>query len=241
MSFFRKDTRFFWFNLLGSLLILFASGFFYRVFNSKLQRAVAKPVNLKYSLNLFPLKIYGWRGYEIPLPSEIIKITGTDDHLNRFYCNKSKKMWVNFYAAFSGRPRSMLGHRPGVCYPAHGWENGGVKKIEFENRYGKVIPCLLHRFHKPGGRKIFVLNFYIINGKVCSSEEGFSGLGWRTPNIEGDAAQYVCQVQLRSDYENSVIIAAKDLSEELIEFLRNQEDRDGVSRNKLSENQNINQ
>ena len=57
------------------------------------------------------------------------------------------------------------------------------------------------------------LNYYIVNGQLTDDESVFSGLGWRTPNIEGDPARYVAQVQISSLQEMTVRSAAKDFTD----------------------------
>ena len=43
-------------------------------------------------------------------------------------------------------------------------------------------------------------------------------MGWRTPNIDGNPARYVTQVQISSVFENSIRSAAKDMAELVLEF-----------------------
>ena len=62
------------------------------------------------------------------------------------------------------------------------------------------------------------MNFYILNGQITNDESGFSGVGWRTPNITGNTARYVAQVQISSVLENSVRTAAKDMTEFVLDF-----------------------
>jgi len=69
-----------------------------------------------------------------------------------------------------------------------------------------------------------VLNFYIVNGQLTSDESVFSGVGWRTPNIGGDPARYVAQVQISSVLENSIRTAAKEIADVILDFLA---DKDG--------------
>jgi hypothetical protein len=64
-----------------------------------------------------------------------------------------------------------------------------------------------------------VLNFYILNGQLTANEDTFSGIGWRTPNIGGNPARYVAQVQISSVLENSARKATADMSELLLDFL----------------------
>ena len=85
---------------------------------------------------------------------------------------------------------------------------------------GRAIPCLIHYFHMPtpSYEERVVLNFYIVNGQLTNDESGFSGIGWRTPNITGNAARYVAQVQISSVLENSIREAAKDMTELVLDF-----------------------
>jgi hypothetical protein len=131
--------------------------------------------------------------------------------------------------AYTAAPRVMLGHRPEVCYPAGGWVLDYTEHTKVALASGRNIFCLLHRLHKPfpGSDQIFVLNFYILNGQVTDSEEGFSGLGWRTPNINGNPARYVAQVQISSVFENAVLMATRDIIDLMLDFFP---DRNGKVR-----------
>jgi hypothetical protein len=112
----------------------------------------------------------------------------------------------------------MLGHRPTVCYPSAGYVHQGTRKIEIVTSSGRRIGALLHRFNKPltASRDTLVLNFYIVNGSFTSDEKGFSGVAWRTPNIKGDAARYVTQVQLSAISESVLRKAAAELLEPIV-------------------------
>jgi len=72
--------------------------------------------------------------------------------------------------------------------------------------------------------QIVVLNFYILNGRITADEKDFSGLLDRRPNIAGDPARYVAQVQISSVLENSIITAAKEMADVILDFLP---DKDG--------------
>jgi hypothetical protein len=74
-----------------------------------------------------------------------------------------------------------------------------------------------------------VLNYYVVNGKVTTDEAVFSGLSWRTPNIEGDAARYVAQVQISSALESSVLAAASEIADYIFELLPDAETGLGTS------------
>jgi len=120
----------------------------------------------------------------------------------------------------SSRPGGILGHRPRVCYPGGGWIHDGTEPSQFISTSGKQIPCLIHRFHKPAptyDQKV-VLNFYILNGQITTNESDFSGIFGRRPNIAGDPARYVAQVQISSVLENSIREAAKDMTDLILDY-----------------------
>jgi hypothetical protein len=209
-----------------AMSVLICSAVVYRVAASHLRiitdRAVKQPVSLKK----FPAETGLWIGKEVRIPLIVQRVAENDEYLSRLYTNRDTNQWVNLYVAYTARPRTMLGHRPQICYPAGGWVLDYTEHIKEISSSGVNIPCLLHRFHKPapGNDEIVVLNFYILNGQITDSESGFSGLDWRTPNINGDAAYYVAQVQISSDLENSVLAAAREMADLILGFFP---DKDG--------------
>jgi hypothetical protein len=62
------------------------------------------------------------------------------------------------------------------------------------------------------------LNFYVLNGQITTEEKDFSGPLGRRPNIGGDPARYVAQVQISSVQESSVRQAAKDMTDLIAVF-----------------------
>ncbi len=67
-----------------------------------------------------------------------------------------------------------------------------------------------------------VLNFYILNGQLTADENDFSGPFGRRPNIAGDWARYVAQVQISSTLENSIRTVAKDVTDLVLDYLPNE-------------------
>ena len=205
---------------LSAIAILIASGGLYRIVSGRLGFVVRTPIKLPVPLSDFPYKLGNWKGEDVPLSEAVKKAARNDDYLNRTYTTRSANERVNVYVAFTARPRTMLGHRPTVCYPASGWVYDGTVNTEVSSLSGCILPCLLHRFHRPAPNSdaLVVLNYYIVNGELTSDESIFSGIFWRTPNIRGNPARYVAQVQISSVSENSVRAASRDISDLLITF-----------------------
>jgi len=210
-----------WFAWTLAVLLLMAAGITYRLFASHLNLAVKTPIELPVALSAFPKQIGPWAGKDVPLPENIQRVAQNDDFLNRLYTNSSTNGWANVYIAYSARPRTMVGHRPENCYVGGGWIHDSTEPSEVISSAGREIPCLIHRFHTPSPyyEERLVLNFYISNGRLTTDESFFTGIGWRTPNIGGDPARYVAQVQISSVLENSTRTAAKDMTDLILEFL----------------------
>ena len=209
----------FWVWILAVLLLVF-SGITYRVLASRLKLVVDTPIELPVPLSAFPKQIGNWIGEDVPIPPNVQRAAGNDAFLNRLFINKSSNQWANIYIAYTAHPRTMLGHRPQSCYVAGGWVHEDTELINVTSSTGRELPCLLHRFRRPSPEteETVVLNFYIVNGQLTSDERVFSGVGWRTPNINGNPARYVTQVQVSSVFENSVRSAAKDITERVLDF-----------------------
>lgn len=212
-----------------SIVLIVLSGIAYRVLAGRMESEISTPIKLPVPLSEFPIKVAGWSGKDVPLSAAVLKVAGNDDYLSRLYIYESGNQWANVYVAYSARPRTMLGHRPQVCYKGAGWIADEMQESIFFTKSGLAVPCLVHRFHKPApdNTSVVVLNYYILNGEFTNNEGGFTGLSWRTPNISGNAARYITQVQISSVIEKSVRSAAEDLTDTIRDFFP---DEDGAVR-----------
>jgi hypothetical protein len=186
---------------------------------------VDTPLTLPVPISTLPVQIGSWAGNDLVIPTttkEYMQKNFADDFLSRQYINTTTKSWANVYVVYcSSRPGGILGHQPLVCYPAHGWIYDSTEPSQFTSRSGQQILCLIHRFHKPAPMydQIVVLNFYILNGQITTNENDFSGLLGRRPNIAGDLARYVAQVQISSILEDSVRTAAQDMTDLILDLI----------------------
>lgn len=214
------------------LILLTVSGIAYRTMASYLRIHERTPVMPPRHLSTLPMQWGDWAGNDVPVALNTLRVAKNDDYINRVYVNNKTREWVNLYIAYTARPRTMIGHQPDVCYPAGGWIHSQTDHIEVVTRYGRHIPCLLHRFHrpKPGYEVQIVLNYYVVNGRITDDERVFTGVGWRTPNIEGDPARYVAQIQISSVAESAVLSAAREMSEVLIDILPDENGNVGMVR-----------
>lgn len=177
-----------------------------------------KRIELPVPLKNLPLQVGAWVGQEGRLTPEVERIAGNDDYVSRTYVNTNTSESAYFYLAYSARPRTMLGHQPQVCYTGSGWLHDETKPDELRPAGGEVIPCLVHRFHQED-RRVVVLNYYVLNGVPTNEEDRFAGVGWRLPNIAGDPAWYVAQVQVSGDSEAAVRALATATAPSVIAYL----------------------
>ena len=217
-----------WFIWILAILLLVSSGITYRLLATHLELLFDTPISLPVPLSAFPAQIGDWVGTDLPIPNitrEYMEENFADDFLSRRYINTATKDWADVYIVYcSSRPGGILGHRPQVCYPAHGWFHDNTELSQLISRTGRQISCLVHRFNKfaPMHEQIVVLSFYILNGQLTADEDDFSGPLGRRPNTAGNPARYVAQVQVSSVSENSIRTATKDMADLVLDILPDQ-------------------
>ncbi len=210
--------------VIATIITLFF-GWSYRYAENLLAKDSLKQIVLPVPLSNFPKEIGNWDGKDIELSDAVKKVAGNDDFVNRSYINEKEGKWVGFYVAYAGQPRNMLGHRPQVCYPGAGWIHESTKESVFTSQSGKDIPCLIHKFRKPfpDSSQVTVMNFYILNGIPTNKEAEFNSLSFRMPNIKGEVAHYVSQIQINSAVESSVVEFAPLIADMVLEYLPDQD------------------
>lgn len=211
-------------------MLLLAAGATYRVMVSRLRTILSTPIELPVPLSEIPTEIQGWQGQELPIPAvteDYMRTNFADDFISRRYKNAEGGLWADLYVVYcASRPSGLLGHKPQVCLPAHGWIHDSTVRSEIVSRSGRPITCLLHRFHNvPAYQQMVVLSFYVLNGQVTVSESEFSGFFGRKPNIRGNPARYVAQVQVSSLLEHSARTAAGDMVDTILSFLPDHDGR----------------
>lgn len=211
-------------GLLVAVLVL--GGVVFRIATGSFLKIATKKILLPVPLANMPREIESWSGEDSPLSREVERIAGNDDYINRLFVRNSTGEAANLYVAYSGRPRTMVGHRPTVCYVNAGWVHVSTEKLVLRLSSGESLPCLFHRFQMPAPKtaEIYVLNYYVLNGVVTNDEESFAGFAWRLPNINGNPAWYVTQVQIASKSPAAARSLAIDSAPLILEYLP---DKDG--------------
>jgi hypothetical protein len=207
-----------------AIITIIASGAGYRILANRFRPANA-PIKLPVPLSEFPIKIGNWVGSELTIPAttkEYMEENFADDFFSRRYVNSAEGIWADVYMVYcSSRPSGILGHRPGVCYPAHGWQHQNTERSQLVSKAGRQVDCLVERFRKNALAldEVVVMSFYIRNGRITADEGDLSGVFGRTFNIARDPSHYVAQVQISSVLESSVRKAAHDIIDRAVDFL----------------------
>lgn len=214
---------------------LIAGGASYRLAMGHLRPLMMRPISLPVPLKNIPGTIGSWAGVDVAVDPEVIRVTGNDDYINRLYTLGSGfgEEKANLYIGYYGRPRAMLGHRPRTCYVNAGWVHDVTEEVEVKLSDGRVLQCLIHSFHLPSPRygQVFVLNYYVLNGRGTREAEDFSGVGWRLPNLAGDPAWYVAQIQISSVGRSTALKLAAATADTIFLYLPDEQGRVGAAEN----------
>jgi hypothetical protein len=217
-----------WLSAVVAVVLLITAGVSYRTRAARLYGDVLTPVKLPTPLKEVPGQIGAWVGQDLSIPETTVaymRQNFADDYISRRYVNTQEGLRADLYVVYcSSRPGGILGHQPLVCFPNNGWIHDETASSQIVSRAGRPINCLIHRFHKPAPayQQMVVLNFYILNGQITLSERDFSSPWGRRPNLSGDPARYVAQVQISSNLESSARAAAAQMTDILLAFLPGQ-------------------
>ena len=111
-------------------LVVLVGGYSYRVTVAAIGAELSVMIRLPQPLSSLPLTIGPWEATDVPISEGVQKIAMNDDFVNRRYRNRQTGETVNLYVAYTARPRTMLRHRPTVCYPSAGWSHLGTRTVE---------------------------------------------------------------------------------------------------------------
>jgi len=211
--------------------LLVGAGVTYRFVAPRWYMSIDKHIELPVPLSKIPRQLGPWTGEEMEIEASTqiyMKKNFADDYVSLRYMNVKERLGADLYVVYCAtRPAAIVGHQPRRCYPGNGWIWDRTTPSRIVTRSGRMVDCLVHHFHKPASsyQEVYVLNFYVLNGQITLSEKDFSGWLGRRPNLQGDPARYVAQVQISSLYENSAKALAVDAVDTILAFLPNKDGR----------------
>lgn len=179
---------------IAMIFLMFLFGLSHRILADRLLSSVEMPPIDPNALAEFPMEIGMWTGQEIPLDEAIIEATDTDAHINRNYIRNNGIESVGLYVAFGQRARDLIPHRPEVCYIGNGWTLGSRQTEELSLEDGTKLPCTIMQFSRGSliQNKIMILDYYIIEGKLCKDVSLLRSKIWRGSG----AVNYIAQIQI---------------------------------------------
>jgi hypothetical protein len=213
-----------------AVLLLVGAGTAYRVLASRWQMSADKHIELPLPLDRLAMQSGEWAGENLEIETGVkayMESRFADDFVSRRYVNTTDRTWADLYVVYCAtRMAGILGHQPRICYPNNGWIWDGTTPSQFVTRSGRTVDCLMHGFHRPTSlQQVYVLNFYVLNGRVTLSEKNFSGWWGRRLNLAGDPARYVAQVQISSVSEHSCRALASQIVDTVLTLLPDENGR----------------
>jgi EpsI family protein len=196
-----------WFSAILACLVLGVSGVGYRYAALHLNALAKRPLLPAVALSAFPLRIGPWEGEDHPLSETTLQIAGNDDYVSRVYRKLGTDDAVSFYVSYTSQPRTMAGHRPDLCYVGAGWNLEETEERQLQTADGRDLPILVHTFRKPPPdmTRLFVVNYYLVNGRATSDYRDFSGLRLRLASLARERVDYAAQIQIASTSSTSAL------------------------------------
>lgn len=220
LGFFMVTRRILLFGFLG-LVLLTGAWLLYDHWAQQLNAIASIKLIPATPFSEFPIALGQWQGRDVPISETVLKVAGNDDYLSRFYLNSQAQSGVTLYLGYTAEPRRMLGHRPQVCYVGSGWVHDSTHQEVIRTEKGSQQNCLVHRFYKPGlaYEEVFVLNYYVVNGRLTTDHSSFDSLSWRRPKQSAGRLQYVAQIQISSSSEQAVRLFAQEAADLIMEYM----------------------
>lgn len=148
------------------------------------------PIDLA-AVEQFPMQIGGWMGQDVPMDEAIVRATGTDAHINRRYSRSGNSESIALYVACGTNARSLMVHRPEVCYISAGLTLMDRRSVELPLTDGSKLPCSVFEFLSGGldTKKTTVLCYFIVDGQYCGDLSLLRSRAWRGSGTVHHAAQ----------------------------------------------------
>lgn len=127
------------------------------------------PVPLSTPLHTFPLELGSWRGRDLPLDAEILKVAAVDDYLNRVYQapdNRPIGLYIGYYKS---QQTGDAIHSPKNCLPGSGWQPVSAGHLNITLPNGTPASVNLYVIEKGLDRQL-VLYWYQSHGRIIASE-----------------------------------------------------------------------
>lgn len=196
----RSATAAYWLIPTGALLIMLLGDWAHGALSVQIRAALSDYADLRTPLTALPKQFGPWSGDDLALDPRVLQAGHfDDDHVNRMYLDGRSRRRVGAFIGYVGRPRARMGHRPDVCFAAHGWTQTDEAHIDIPLRDGGRAPGFVYEFRDPRvlDRTMMVLAVYLINGSFAEDPNDFGRWNARTPNlVPTNRPAFLARIQL---------------------------------------------
>jgi hypothetical protein len=182
----------------GAAALLLVTGWGHRLLVAEVDKALGQVQPLLRPLDTLPLHVGEWDGQDVPLDARVREAAHFDDfYVNRVYTHRLRGTQLEVFVGYVGRPRARMGHRPDVCFVAHGWEPGEQQTLAIDAS-GRDIPAILYEFRQPvpPESRQYVLATYVINGRFVQDPETLRRANTRGAQLVGERPAYLARLQV---------------------------------------------
>lgn len=186
-------------GVVAAAVLLLAGGVAYRALAGHVGAALANYSPLDRPLSTLPLTLGEWEGRDIAFDPAVLRVASFDDeYVNRVYVHRARGASVSVFVGYVGRPRRTVGHRPEVCYAAHGWNEVSQSVLTLDATSGQSLPAVLYEFEHPQRitAPLPVLATYLINGRYFRHPHEFQRWHVRNPGLLGERPGYLTRIQV---------------------------------------------
>jgi EpsI family protein len=121
------------------------------------------------ALSQFPTLLSDWEGQDDPLETEVVKGTGTDDYVNRYYHSDSGLVSL-YIAYYRTQKEGDAVHSPLNCLPGNGWQPIKTERISLNARPDATASTINRIIVEKGVDQSLVLYWYQTLNRVTASE-----------------------------------------------------------------------
>ncbi len=153
---------------------------------------------LAIPLEKLPLTLGQWKGRDVPLPENVVKIAGATSYLNRDYFTPDGRR-VNLYIAYYDHVMERVPHGPTICMPYHGWEKRQEEIVTLAERVPGHDKLLVKKLlYERNLSQMALFYWYSANGRQLVGERAMhAGSAWQKfKMLFGLGGGYLIQVSV---------------------------------------------
>jgi EpsI family protein len=160
---------------------------------------------LAMPLDKVPMRLGAWRGTDIPLSDEVVRVAGVTTYLNRRYA-APRRGPCHLYVAYYAHVMDRVPHGPTVCMPYHGWQLSGEETVTLPIQGGGFDGLQVQKVvYEKDFSRLAVLYWHAANGRQLIGKRGmYADSAWtRFKSLFGFGGGYLVQVSVSASVAGS--------------------------------------